>query len=340
MKKVLFATTALVMTAGVASAEVAVSGNARMGVIYDGDDAQFSSRARVVFDLAGETETGLSFGASFRADNSIGSKNGVAGSTWISGAYGKLTMGDVASASENAIGNLYEVGYTQGGFGYDLEEFSYLTADGANLDQGPNILYTYTYDRFSIYASASDGSDRKWSTTVGTNASDDIDGEDDKVAYSVAGKYDAETWWIGLGYAKHDDAEEVSVGAGVTYNGFTFKGAYFDYNDRTTLSFDSSDDNFRDVIVSGVDADGNLLYEFDKSYGLSAEYSWDDFTVGAFWRRDEFEAQVDDRSDEDYDSWGLGAEYDLGGGAILAGGVIDTDYLDDTVADMGIRFTF
>ena len=36
MKKVLFASTALVMTAGVASAEVTLSGSAKMGVTYNG----------------------------------------------------------------------------------------------------------------------------------------------------------------------------------------------------------------------------------------------------------------------------------------------------------------
>ena len=40
------------------------------------------------------------------------------------------------------------------------------------------------------------------------------------------------------------------------------------------------------------------------------------------------------------DSFGIGAEYDLGGGAVLAGGIVDTDYLNDTVVDAGIKFKF
>ena len=346
MKKVLFATTALVMsmTAGVAVAEVAVTGDARMGLIYDGQDAQFSSRARVKFTLTGESDAGLSFGGSFRVDQQDDSggkaSNGTAGSVWISGTYGKLEMGDTVSASEAAIGDLYEVGYTQGGFGYDVEEISYLTGDGANTDQGPNILYSYTIDRFELYASASDGSDSAWPTTVGANADDADDAWSDDVAYSVAAKYNAETWWVGLGYAKHDEADEISLGAGATFNNFTVKGVYVDYSDRFTVWLDSSDGNFAPIV-----GDLDNGYMLDKTFGLSADYAMDAVTIGGFWRRDEYksdwiDAAGNDYDDQEFDSFGIGAEYDLGGGATLAGGIIDTDYLDDTVADLGVRFTF
>lgn len=346
MKKVLFATTALVMsmTAGVAVAEVAVTGDARMGLIYDGNDAQFSSRARVKFTLTGESDAGLSFGGSFRVDQQDDSggkaSNGTAGSVWISGTYGKLEMGDTVSASEAAIGDLYEVGYTQGGFGYDVEEISYLTGDGANTDQGPNILYSYTIDRFELYASASDGSDSAWPTTVGANADDADDAWSDDVAYSVAAKYNAETWWVGLGYAKHDEADEISLGAGATFNNFTVKGVYVDYSDRFTVWLDSSDGNFAPIV-----GDLDNGYMLDKTFGLSADYAMDAVTIGGFWRRDEYksdwiDAAGNDYDDQEFDSFGIGAEYDLGGGATLAGGIIDTDYLDDTVADIGVRFTF
>ncbi len=346
MKKVLFATTALVMsmTAGVAVAEVAVTGDARMGLIYDGNDAQFSSRARVKFTLTGESDAGLSFGGSFRVDQQDDSggkaSNGTAGSVWISGTYGKLEMGDTVSASEAAIGDLYEVGYTQGGFGYDVEEISYLTGDGANTDQGPNILYSYTIDRFELYASASDGQDNSWPTTVGANADDADDAWSDDVAYSVAAKYNAETWWVGLGYAKHDEADEISLGAGATFNNFTVKGVYVDYSDRFTVWLDSSDGNFAPIV-----GDLDNGYMLDKTFGLSADYAMDAVTIGGFWRRDEYksdwiDAAGNDYDDQEFDSFGIGAEYDLGGGATLAGGIIDSDYLDDTVADVGVRFTF
>ena len=71
MKNFLLATTILVASAGFAVAEITLSGDARMGIVDNGgvDGAVFSSRARVSFNMAGETDGGLAFGASFRADN-------------------------------------------------------------------------------------------------------------------------------------------------------------------------------------------------------------------------------------------------------------------------------
>ena len=47
MKSLLIATSALVMTAGIAAAEVTVGGDGRMGIIYDGSDWDFTSRIRI-----------------------------------------------------------------------------------------------------------------------------------------------------------------------------------------------------------------------------------------------------------------------------------------------------
>ena len=219
MKKVLFATSALVLSAGFASAEVALSGDGRMGIIYDGDDAQFSSRARVRFNLSGESDAGLSFGASFRVDQENYNGNefrsaarGTAGAIWISGTYGKLSMGDTVSATERAIGDLYEVGYTDGTVGNDIEEIWYLTGDGEDIGQGPNVLYEYTINNIQLFASASDGSNRDWYTTVGDSteveAGRQVDTAD--VAWSLAAKYETETWWVALGSGKRGDAKEIA----------------------------------------------------------------------------------------------------------------------------------
>lgn len=313
MKKVLFATSALVLSAGFASAEVAVSGDGRMGVIYDGNDAQFSSRARVKFTLTGESDSGLSFGAAFRVDQENYSSNdyrsaarGTAGAIWISGTYGKLSMGDTVSAAEAAIGDLYEVGYTDGSFAGDVEELFFLTGDGNNLDQGPNILYEYTINNISLYASASDGVNREWFTTVGSEPADGVDTA--STAYSVAAKYTGSNFWASLSYAKHDDASEIGLGAEGKFNNFAVKGVYLSYDDTV----------------------------LDYTAGLAASYQADAVLVKGFYRKDKYDVAGEDS----FDSFGIGADYDLGGGAVLAGGIVDTDYLDDTVVDMGVKFSF
>ena len=130
MKKILLATTLLASTAGFAAAEVAVTGTARMGVTTNTDsgDAQFSSRFRVIFTASGETDGGLTFGASVRNDQigTGGTANGDS-TVYISGAFGKLSMGNVAGAAEAAVGDLSGVGYT--GLG-DYSDTYYLTGDG------------------------------------------------------------------------------------------------------------------------------------------------------------------------------------------------------------------
>ncbi len=327
MKKVLFATSALVLSAGFASAEVAVSGDGRMGVIYDGNDAQFSSRARVKFTLTGESDAGLSFGGAFRVDqesdytagnteSNRSAARGTAGAVWISGTYGKLSMGDVVGAAEAAIGDLPEIGYTDGEFGGDIEEISFLVGDGENEDQGPTILYEYTVNNISFYASATDGSNVAGPGVVGRSDVFDLDGnqvDTADTAWSVAAKYEGSNFWAALSYSDNGDDSEIGLAAEGKFNNFAIKGVYMDYS-----------------IDSIADADA-------KTYGLGATYQMDAIAVKGFWRRDEVEVAG---FDEEYDSFGIGADYDLGGGAVLAGGIIDTDYLDDTVLDMGVKFSF
>ncbi|TRW98610.1 porin [Paracoccus sp. M683] len=342
MKKVLFATTALVLSAGFAAAEVSVSGDGRMGFVYDGNDMQFASRARVKFTLTGESDAGLSFGGSFRVDheNAGGglASSGTAGSVYVSGTYGKLSMGDVVSAAEAINGDLYEIGYTLGAFGNDIEEINYITGDGVNLDQGANVLYEYSINGFNIAASMSDGSTNVCTGAVAGGGSmvdtdgDGVlesvscfDGEDSDAAYSVAVGYDLNGYKLGLGYSDNGTVSEIVLSGEATFNEFTVKGIYQDLSDA-------------------VDSDGVTAVEWERTYGLAAKYDMSNGVgIQGFWRRDEY-TLTDIASgadlDEEYDSFGIGASYDLGGGATLAGGIIDSDYNDDTVADMGIRFTF
>ena len=101
MKKVLFATTALAGLAigGVASAQgIALFGDARLGLGYnienDGDvlieeqddgtfdtpdDLRAISRVRFGVNMTGETDSGITFGATIRADNAQGGEGGTDG---------------------------------------------------------------------------------------------------------------------------------------------------------------------------------------------------------------------------------------------------------------------
>ena len=301
MKKILLATSILAATTGFAAAEVTVSGDARMGIVYDGNDAQFSSRARVKFTLAGETDTGLSFGASFRVDQqdidgakADGNTDMSAGTVFISGAFGKFEMGDVLSAGEAALGDLSGVGYT--GLG-DFSDIPYINGDDGSDFDGTGALYSYSASGFGFYLGMTDGADDD-STTVDPDAS-----------YSVGVSYGTDAYTVALAYLSgapgNDEAEEIILGGSTTFGAASLKGYYADF-DNTAI---------------------------EKSYGLSVDYALDAVTLTAFARRDEFAA-------DDFDTFGLGAAYDLGGGAVLKGGVVDSDYLDDTIADLGVTMSF
>ena len=168
MKKILLATTMIAATATVAAADIKISGTARMGIVQITDaagknKAVFSSRVRIQFDASGTTDGGLSFGASMRADQDGGNSDGTANGSstvFISGAFGKLTMGDVAGgAGDELVGQLPQVGYT------GLSD----TTFGSNINflngTATAARYDYTSGPLSValgvsQTSAADGSDK------------------------------------------------------------------------------------------------------------------------------------------------------------------------------------
>lgn len=305
MKKVLFATTALVFSAGFAAAEVTLSGDGRMGVTYNGSDWNFSSRARVTFTLSGQTDSGLEFGGSFRADqagDSIannGAAYGTEGSVYVSGAFGKLEMGDVVSAPEALFGDLPEVGYTDlvtSGAGLE-NDIPYLTLD--NNTQSA-LLYTYTAGAFSVAASLSDGFVDQ--TSVDANQ-----------AYGVAAAYTFGNYTVGLGY------EDLELAAGGKMTQAELAGVA----------------TFGDTSVKAYYAVGDDLNPVDNSYGLGVSSVFGATTVMGYVQKAEF------TNNTDVTWYGLGAAYDLGGGASVVGGIADDDVKgSDPVADLGVKFKF
>lgn len=324
MKKFLIATTALVATAGVAAAEVTLSGNGRMGVTYNQNEVlggksalNFSSRIRVVFTLSGETDGGLQFGGSFRADNAGagGAKDGLAGNVYISGAFGQLAMGDTLGAAEEVIGDLPEVGFQDlssttglpsGAFKDRLaigqNDISYLTGDngGANVlgtATGPNALYTYSTGALKFALSMNDGRNG-----AATDAQD----------FALGVKYTMDAYSVALAY----EVSKPVVGASAKH------------------LIIGGEATFADTTVKAFYGDGSGIINGFKQYGLGVTSKFDAITAKAYIKKQEFGAA-------DVLSWGLGGEYSLGGGATLAGGIADNDLPGSKmVADFGVKFAF
>ncbi|TKW66441.1 MAG: porin [Paracoccus denitrificans] len=351
MKKVLFATTALVMTAGVAAAEVAVTGEGRMGLRYESDtsytgDSSWNvvNRIRVHFTMTGESQSGISFGAKLRSDqhaNSGDNNSATAGEVWVSGAYGKLTVGDIDSALENAVGDLPEVGLSGLDFWNEFayaasEEIGYFyDSDGDGVGDtetaaDAGLLYEYSIGNANLYASFQDA--------YGGNS----DIERDTASWSVGVGYDLGNYTFGVGYTKSNytinpfiiedegtydvvvgplgfapESETWGLSGGTSINGITFKAAYL------KTSSDAEDLDY-------------------SQYGLGAEYDMaNGVALAGFWRKNDFE-----NVDIEGDAFGIGASYDLGGGATIKGGIVDSsteiggnDY-DNTLADFGLEFRF
>lgn len=360
MKKLLIATSALVALTGAASAEVALTGDGRMGLIWDGEDAQFASRARVRFNLSGETDSGLSFGGAFRVDQenysaSPGGRSaahGSAGSVYVSGTFGKLSMGDVVSAAEAAIGDLTELGYTNGEFAGNPEEIDFLTGDGENEEQGPTALYEYTFQGVKLFASMTDGSRRDCgaaNVTFGDldcyafedadlDDDGDIDDVDSDVAFSLAAGYEFGAYNVALAYSENGDGREIVVGGTAAINEFKIKGFYADYDDRDLAQLGDFDFDYDDDETT-------FEVDYDRAYGLSVEYAMaNGIGLQGMWIRREVEIleAFADGAEDTYDSYGIGASYDLGAGATLAGAIIKNEVFEDneTRADVGIKFQF
>jgi len=200
MKKILLATTMLIGTAGFAAAEVTVSGNARMGIVDNGDGAVFSSRVRASVSMSGESDAGLSFGGSFGIHDAVAAKDGQAGSVYVSGAFGKISMGDNDSAANAAVGHVDGVGYTGVG---SLNESTYLGAGDK-----PNVLYTYSAGALTVMASVAQTTDA---------------GNDRSVAVSYAG----EGFTVSMGIEDNGGEDNhIIVGGSTSVGGVSVKAIY------------------------------------------------------------------------------------------------------------------
>lgn len=299
MKKILLATSAFALMAGAASAEVALSGSARMGLVYNDiggvTDTFMSSRVRIVFTASGETDSGLSFGASMRADqfggNDNNGSNGSSGNTgdtngdstvFISGAFGKLTMGDVGGAADALVGQVSGVGY-------------------GPIDSLQEIGFVGT-TKTAVYYEYSTGA-----LTFGLGAGQLDTGDE----LNVAVKYATDAYSIALGYEDSPTVDAVHLGGSAKFGSATVKA-------RVT-----------DTDVVGA----------DTAWALSVDYAVGATTLTAFYT--DF---GNTGASTDTQHVGIGASYDLGGGASVAGGIVqqlnDAATGDNTFADVGLKFSF
>jgi len=377
MKKALFATTAAsaLLIGGIASAQgIALFGDARLGLGYNianngsvltetndngdidtPDDLRAVSRVRFGVNMTGETDSGITFGATIRADNAQGGQGGTdgqtAGSVFVSGSFGTLTFGDTNAADEQWVGDV-PGDFSLTGLG-DLDETRYISNggtfggdSGATFAANPFARPTIRYD-FDIMGFGMSVSSNRDLTDIGVGA-------------GYAADFGGGAWNVGVGYYKFDsfvqtsdgglvvvpdgqggfvivpgadvenvvpNGEQWSVGVGADYDAFAFGVTYINLNSDETA-------------FGKAEAD-NLL--------VGATYTFDAFSVGLNYGKILSASGLLEDLDGD-DSYELSAMYDLGGGASLNGGVRKTYSLGTNedgsdadggwIGDFGIKMSF
>lgn len=233
MKKILFATTALVATAGVAAADVTFGGYGRFGVLYvdNGvtDDTNVTSRFRLQIDATAESDAGVTFGARVRLE---GEERDAAGGTraqfngvrYFARSGGlEVGVGNIFGALEFMPGQYpidlgltgHNYDYTAYQFGGDAYSSGGLGSDGSN---GVEVLYSA--GDFSAHLSASDSFDRiaahvaytwsGWTFALGAQDSDRTN--DTEVTATVGGSFGIAD--VTLAYADNGTDGDIFVLAG------------------------------------------------------------------------------------------------------------------------------
>ena len=342
MKKILLASTALVASAGFAAAEVVIGGDGYFGVgygTYDGNgiyettdtsadevpagSGTYLSSYSFVYDLdvdfsaSGTSDSGLTFGASGDFDD-LGKSQGSRGfdnSIFVSGDFGTISMGDIDGAAENVIGDLAGVGLS--GLGDFNENVFLLGADAQPV--GPVARYDYALEGLTLSLGLSDDA----GYGIGVGYSTDL--FEVGLAYeSVADGAQVEVFDAdGLGslsVTAPDGATHIIGQASVTFSGVTLKGVY----------------GRADIDSTNVD--------YSDQYGVSAEAGFGAAVVKAYYRTIVTEFKNSGTPSDDFVAYGLGGEYDLGGGLKLEAGIAqaerDTAPDDLTVADFGLSINF
>ena len=309
MEKLLFATTALIATASMASAEVKLSGLGRFGVGYledrDPDNAEQSdailvSRFRLNIDGKTETDSGVELSARLRAEANE-TATGEAGVAKLNGArfsviYGglRLDVGNVDGAIaglDNRPGNEPGLEFFLGqSSGKNYSHHGYQSTNPG----GHGIFFEYEVGGLKFGASY-DQND---------NVVDD--------RWDVAVIYAFNNITAGLAHGQNDLDESftlLTIGADLG----NFSGTLF-----------VADDDVTKKAQNGI------------AYGFSAKFAISEATDLLF-------AYGDGSADGDKQQVGVGAVHDLGGGASLKGGIGQSKTGDadgQLQADFGVNFDF
>lgn len=301
MKKILLATTVAIFAGGVASAEVSLSGEGKLGLSYtkpppEGQTNEWEviSTANVKFTLSGETDNEMigEFGASFTLDASEGitSDNKVDNPFVVyvgsaAGPLGKIEAGSDLGAGDKKSGGLGDPGLD--GIGVDNIAEAYYGGSGKKL----------RYDK----------------EIAGAAIAISVDLDD---AWALGGEYAiSDSLTIGAGYDRHEEGDNNlnTLSFGMIGELGQISGGFL-YSSRST------------EVPAGAAAIADKT-----AYGLEVGYSLGETKFTASYAKN-------DEGSAGTQGWGVGISHDLGGGLSFKGAYGDVD--DVTKANFGFLMAF
>lgn len=208
MKNILLASTALVLSAGIAAAEVRVTGDGRMGVYDNGAVTNLDGRVRVNFGLSATGDHGLTFGGTLRIGQSwtggaagaaIGPRNG---SVFIQANGLRITYGDIDGAVAQRVA-IYGggLGYT-GRIGRPATHAGYLEGDGGAQS---SIRVDYDMSGFGVSLAAAQGvaNDAEIAVSYSASGLSVAAGYEEGGNWSVSGSYTSGAYTVGLLHSRN-----------------------------------------------------------------------------------------------------------------------------------------
>jgi outer membrane protein OmpU len=327
MKKVIFATTALVATAGVAAADVTFGGYGRFGVQYvdpeNGDSStDVTSRLRLIITATAESDAGVTFGAMVRVqsgesaerrtivpndpltEDNEGTRAQFNGVRFFARTGGlEVGVGNIFGVFES-MDSSYPIDLGLTGLGYDYTPYVFGRADGYTSGDlgsaGQNgIEVLYSIGDFGLHLSASEsGRD---------NDPENLFDGSTRTAFGVDYVFNGITLEAAIQDSDRDNDTEFQVAALGSFGAFDVSLAYAEL---------------------GTDGGRTVL---TGSYDIGAATNIEAYIVDQ-----EEKGTFAGGTDTGY---GIDFNHDLGGGTSLRGGVAKR-IAGGTVADMGVRFNF
>ncbi|MDV4144832.1 MULTISPECIES: porin [Shimia] len=330
MKKILFATTALVATAGVAAADVSFGGYARFGVDYNDsratEEVRITSRFRLVVTASAESDNGLSFGAQIRYQADANEDT-----------YKITSLTPVT----NGTGSTVAVGLGKAGF--NTPRF-WVSTGGLTVSVG-HIMGAFE-NMPGIYAGSVGLTGLGYANVV-TNYGVDFytSGAAGRFGFDVV--YSAGAFGVHLTHT-FDDAYLAASNSGVSRTGIVASYSMGDYT--FALGVQDSDvvtDTDWAFTAGGSFGAFDLTLQVadngtnDTKYGIAGNYNLSAATSLQGYVNVDTRAAFDVPGGEDMNI-GLGFVHNMGGGTSLRGGVASlAGAAGNTVrADLGLLFSF